>query len=219
MSATTPGPGNVAPGGGSGVPAVVAAAAPAFAAPAGAGAGPDPEPGPAQPTLAQERIADLIRHQGGRSDGLIEVLHQVQEIHGYLPRSALLQVAWGLRLPLSRVYGVASFYHLFRLQPPADHRCAVCLGTACFVRGGGRLAAGLQRRLGLALDQTSGDGQWALEQVSCLGACGQAPVMVFDGALFTAPLSGPLPGPSTEATEGLDRWLSQLGLPDRRRPA
>jgi NADH:ubiquinone oxidoreductase subunit E len=213
-------------------------------------------PDPVNP--ASERIAGLIQRQGGRSDGLIEVLHQVQEIHGYLPRPALLQVARALQLPLSRVYGVASFYHLFRLQPPAGHRCAVCLGTACFVRGGGRLAAALKRRLGLGLDQSSDDGLWALEQVSCLGACGQAPVLVLDGALFTAPLSGPLSGslsgPSaapvaafatttaittaittattaaaiaaTTATaaadktrdedEGLERWFSQRGLPDRR---
>ena len=152
-----------------------------------------------------ERIARLICRQGDQRDGLIEVLHQVQEIFGFLPKPALLQVARGLRLPLSRVYGVASFYHLFRLQPPAEHRCAVCLGTACFVRGAGRLAVGLQRRLGLDLDQTREDGRWALERVSCLGACGQAPVLVLDGVLFTAP-------PADQPQE-LDAWLTALGLP------
>ena len=152
-----------------------------------------------------ERIAGMIRRHGGQSHGLIEVLHQVQELDGFLSKPALLQVARGLRLPLSRVYGVASFYHLFRLQPPAEHRCAVCLGTACFVRGAGRLAVGLQRRLGLDLDQTREDGRWALERVSCLGACGQAPVLVLDGVLFTAP-------PADQPQE-LDSWLTALGLP------
>ena len=155
-----------------------------------------PGPGPCD---GDERIARLIRRQGRQGDGLIEVLHQVQEIHGYLPKPALLQVARALRLPLSRVYGVASFYHLFRLQAP------VCLGTACFVRGGGRLAAGLQRRLGLALNQTRDDGTWALEQLSCIGACGQAPVLVLDGVLFSAPL--------LDQPKALDCWLTSLGLP------
>ena len=163
-----------------------------------------PQPGPG-PCDGDERIARLIRRQGCQGDGLIEVLHQVQEIHGYLPKPALLQVARALRLPLSRVYGVASFYHLFRLQAPATHRCAVCLGTACFVRGGGRLAVGLQRRLGLALNQTRDDGAWALEQLSCIGACGQAPVLVLDGVLFSAPL--------VDQPKALDRWLTSLGLP------
>ena len=154
---------------------------------------------------ADERIDRLIHRQGGRGDALIEVLHQVQELYGYLPKPALRQVAGGLQLPLSRVYGVASFYHLFRLQPPAEHRCAVCLGTACFVRGGGALALALQRRLGLALDQSRPDGRWALEQVSCVGACGQAPVLLLDGCLLTAP--------SLEAAEVLDGWLTERGLP------
>ena len=78
---------------------------------------------------------------------------------------------------------MASFYHLFRLEAPTAHRCAVCLGTACFVKGGAELAALLERRLALRLDDAAGNGAWALETVSCLGACGQAPVLVVDGQL------------------------------------
>jgi NADH:ubiquinone oxidoreductase subunit E len=78
---------------------------------------------------------------------------------------------------------VASFYHLFRLAAPTAHRCAVCLGTACFVRGAGRLATQLEQRLGVRLDAAAGNGTWVLEQVSCLGACGQAPLLVVDGQL------------------------------------
>ena len=199
MSAATPVSDSVAPGG---APDVLPTCA------AGLGSqwdrGPNPDPAPGRPD-EDRRIARLIRRQGLQGDGLIEVLHQVQKLYGYLPKPALLQVARALRLPLSRVYGVASFYHLFRLQVPAAHRCAVCLGTACFVRGGGRLAVGLQRRLGLELDQASRDGRWALERVSCLGACGQAPVMVLDGELFSAPLA--------DQPQALDRWLTALGLP------
>jgi len=132
-----------------------------------------------------KRISEVIRRQGGRADALIEVLHQVQELHGYLPPAVLDQVARQLSLPLSRVLGVASFYHLFRLQPPTPHRCAVCLGTACYVNGGADLARELEARLGVRLDDLAGNGLWGLQHVSCLGACGQAPVIVVDGAMVT----------------------------------
>jgi len=147
-----------------------------------------PRSGPTKPHRASpledsQRVHQIVRRHGGRADALIEVLHQVQELHGFLSPAVLDQVARALRLPLSRVRGVASFYHLFRLEPPTPHRCAVCLGTACFVKGGGELAARLERRLGLRLDDAAGNGSWALEHVSCLGACGQAPVLVVDGQL------------------------------------
>jgi NADH:ubiquinone oxidoreductase 24 kD subunit len=153
---------------------------------------------------ATTRTSRLIRQHRGRADALIEVLHQVQDMHGYLPRSALDQVARELHLPHATVMGVASFYHLFRLKAPTAHRCAICLGTACFVKGGAELARRLERRLGVRLDDPAGNGEWALEHVSCLGACGQAPVLVVDGALEPKlPLDDPA---------GLDQRLQQLGL-------
>ncbi|SBO43417.1 NAD(P)H-dependent oxidoreductase subunit E [Cyanobium sp. NIES-981] len=152
----------------------------------------------------QARISRIVRGQGGRADALIEVLHRVQELMGYLSQPALEQVARELQLPLSRVYGVASFYHLFRLQAPSAHRCAVCLGTACFVKGGAELAALLERRLALRLGDPAGNGTWALEPVSCLGACGQAPVLVVDGQLEAR-----LP---VDAPEQLARRLDALAL-------
>jgi len=168
---------------------------------------PPSAPSPPQaelPPQAVERTTRLIRQHRGRADALIEVLHQVQELYGYLPPGALAQVARELKLPLSRVHGVASFYHLFRLEAPTAHRCAVCLGTACFVKGGGELAARIEQRLGLRLDDAAGNGTWALEHVSCLGACGQAPVLVVDGQLEPRlPMDDP---------EALDRRLSALGL-------
>ena len=158
----------------------------------------------ALPAQAVERTTRLIRQHGGRADALIEVLHQVQELYGYLPAGALDQVARELQLPFSRVHGVASFYHLFRLEAPTAHRCAVCLGTACFVKGGGELAAQLEQRLGLRLDDAAGNGTWALEHVSCLGACGQAPVLVVDGRLEPRL---PLDDPAL-----LEQRLTALGL-------
>ncbi len=155
--------------------------------------------------IAEKRITQAIRRHGGQADALIEVLHQVQEISGYLPASALHQVASQMAMPLSRVYGVASFYHLFRLEAPTAHRCAVCLGTACYVKGGARLAAHLEARLGVTLDDPAGNGSWAVEHVSCLGACGQAPVLVVDGVMATRL---PIEDPSS-----LEAQLDGAGLP------
>ncbi len=153
----------------------------------------------------RRRITQIVRRQGGSADALIEVLHQVQELQGFLPATALQQVAKELRLPLSRVQGVASFYHLFRLDPPTAHRCAVCLGTACYVNGGADLARELEARLGVRLDDPAGNGLWALEHVSCLGACGQAPVLVVDGAMVTRLV--------VEDPARLAQQLDQAGLP------
>ncbi|MFM7677020.1 MAG: NAD(P)H-dependent oxidoreductase subunit E [Synechococcus sp.] len=108
-----------------------------------------------------------------------------------------------MRLPPSHVVGVASFYHLFRRQPAPPHRCAVCLGTACFVRGGQRLRQQLQQRLRHA--GLLGPGSpWDLEESGCVGACGQAPVLVVDGTL-----AGPLP----LEPGALAPALAALGLP------
>jgi NADH:ubiquinone oxidoreductase subunit E len=166
-----------------------------------------PTPSCATPPLSgEERIARLMRQQGGRGDALIEVLHQVQELEGYLSPASLRQVARGLGLPLSQVQGVASFYHLFRLEAPTPHRCAVCLGTACFVRGGADLAKALERHLGVKLDDAAGNGTWALQHLSCVGACGQAPVLVVDGSTETR-----LPVDDSEALQ--QRFLA-AGLPE-----
>ena len=155
--------------------------------------------------MAEKRINQVIRQNGARPDALIEVLHQVQEIHGYLPKDTQRQVARQLKLPLSRVQGVARFYHLFHLEPPTAHRCAVCLGTACFVKGGADLVRHLEQRLDLRLDDPAGNGEWALQHVSCLGACGQAPVLVVDGVMATKmPVDQP---------DALDLRLDETGMP------
>ncbi len=141
------------------------------------------------------------------ADALIEVLHRLQERQGWLDRDTLRQVARQLRLPLSQVVGVASFYHLFLLQQPTPHRCAVCLGSACFVRGALQLAAQLSERLGVPLDDPRGDGLWSLQRVGCLGACGQAPVLVVDERLLTRLPVG------QDTLPLLKKRLDEAGLP------
>jgi len=153
----------------------------------------------------EERIDAVLRSQAGRADALIEVLHRVQAIAGHLPPASLHRVATGLQLPLSRVQGVASFYHLFRLEPPPPHCCAVCLGTACFVRGALPLVRQLEQRLGQRLDGPAGPAGWAIEAVSCVGACGLGPLLLLDGVLLPRlPLHDPA---------ALECRLVRAGLP------
>lgn len=122
-------------------------------------------------TASVERC--IVRH-GGTADALIEILHALQQQQGWLSAPLLAAVARGLSLPMSRVQGVASFYHLFALHPPAPRRLGVCLGTACFVRG----ATALQERLAQGLAPGL-----VLEPLSCVGACAQGPVLLVDGQI------------------------------------
>jgi bidirectional [NiFe] hydrogenase diaphorase subunit len=116
-------------------------------------------------------------------DALIEVLHTAQELFGYLQNDLLHYIAHGLKLPPSRVYGVATFYHYFSFAPNGKHTCVVCLGTACYVKGAEALLESIEKRLGIVAGKTTPDGQVSLTTARCLGACGLAPVVVYDGAL------------------------------------
>jgi bidirectional [NiFe] hydrogenase diaphorase subunit len=124
----------------------------------------------------------MKRHQHS-PDALIEVLHKAQSAFGFLEEDVLIHVARGLKLPLSRVYGVATFYHLFTLKPSGAHTCVVCLGTACHVKGSNQLVAALETELGVQMGETTADGKISLMAARCLGACGIAPAMVIDGAV------------------------------------
>jgi bidirectional [NiFe] hydrogenase diaphorase subunit len=127
--------------------------------------------------------ATMKRHQY-RPDALIEVLHKAQELYGHLAPELLAAVARSLRLPPSRVYGVATFYHFFSLAPQGEHTCTVCLGTACYVRGATGLLAAMEAETGLKPGTTAADGSLSLLTARCLGACGIAPAAVIDGAVL-----------------------------------
>jgi bidirectional [NiFe] hydrogenase diaphorase subunit len=130
-----------------------------------------------------EAVDAAMRRHHHRGDALLEVLHVAQAVNGFLSEEVLLHVARGLHLPPSRVYGVATFYNLFRLRPRGAHVCTVCLGTACWVDGAGALLAAAEEASGVAPGETSADGRVSLELVRCIGACGGAPVVAYDGRL------------------------------------
>lgn len=134
--------------------------------------------------VPDERFATLdafIKRVRAEQDQLIETLHVAQDVFGYLSDDVLRHVARALRLPPSVVLGVATFYHLFRFEPPGDHMCVVCTGTACFVKGADAVAAALAEESGIAVGQTTEDRRFTLSVARCIGSCGLAPVCVLDG--------------------------------------
>ncbi|HOQ71328.1 MAG TPA: NAD(P)H-dependent oxidoreductase subunit E, partial [Smithellaceae bacterium] len=126
------------------------------------------------------KLDSIINKHKGKAGGLIPVLEEAQVCLEYLPLPVQKRIAAGLNLPLSRVYGVVTFYSFFTMTPRGKHTVRVCLGTACYVRGGKALAEALQRQFGIKEGETTEDRMFTLESVRCLGACGLGPVIVVD---------------------------------------
>ena len=124
----------------------------------------------------------MKRHQY-RHDALIEILHTAQELFGFLEPDLLYFVARHMKLPPSRVYGVATFYHFFTLKPHGRHTCVICTGTACFVKGADSLIAAVVDETGIGPGETTEDGELSLLSARCVGACGIAPTVVLDGTV------------------------------------
>lgn len=125
----------------------------------------------------ETEVRESIARHRDDPGALIKVLQEVQEGLGHVPRQAQEQIAQGLGVSLAAVYGVVSFYSLFSLKPKGRTRVACCAGTACYVRGSSDVLGRLEHELGIKAGDTSDDGEFSLEVVRCLGACGLAPVM------------------------------------------
>lgn len=135
-----------------------------------------------------------------RHDALIEVLHKAQELFGYLEDDLLLFISYKLKLPPSRVYGVATFYHFFTLKPQGLHTCVVCLGTACYVKGSEKVIAAIEDKLKIKAGETTADNKVSLLTARCIGACGIAPAVTYDGQVA--------PKQSAEAAlEKIKQWI------------
>ncbi|EGV28266.1 NADH dehydrogenase (ubiquinone) 24 kDa subunit [Thiorhodococcus drewsii AZ1] len=126
-------------------------------------------------------INATMRRNGYAGHALIETLHSVQDAFGYLDETSLRFVAASLDLPLSKVFGVATFYHIFMLKPKGRHTCVVCTGTACYIKGAGELLDGIQAHFAIAPGETSEDDRLSVLTARCVGACGLAPAAVLDG--------------------------------------
>ncbi len=126
-----------------------------------------------------EQIINRHSYDGDRID-LVGILHEVNSAWRYLPREALELVAEELQMPLSRLYGMATFYRSFNLEPRGEHEIHVCLGTACHVRGGERILDRLSDKLGIGPGKTTANRKFTLTRVNCVGACALGPLVVID---------------------------------------
>ena len=123
------------------------------------------------------QIQGIIDDTGGQAGALIRVLQQTQGLIGYLPAPMLKTISRDLKIPLSEVYGIVSFYHFFTMVPKGKHVIQVCMGTCCYVKGGQRLLDTLKKDIALEPGGITPDGKFSLETVRCLGCCGLSPVM------------------------------------------
>ncbi|HTR36905.1 MAG TPA: NAD(P)H-dependent oxidoreductase subunit E [Bryobacteraceae bacterium] len=122
-----------------------------------------------------------MRKLGNERNALIEALHSLQQSFGYLDRPGLTFIAASLRVPLSKVYGAATFYNHFTMKPQGEHTCVVCTGTACHIKGAKELLDSVAARQGIQPGDTTADGRVSLLTARCFGTCGLAPVVVVDG--------------------------------------
>ena len=131
-----------------------------------------------------EQLDKIIEKHKDVRGPLIQVLHAAQELFGYLPEMAQAKIAEGLNVPLSEVHGVLSFYSFFTTVPRGKHTIRVCLGTACYVRGGKQVLEKFEKELGIGTNDTTEDRQFSLEINRCVGACGLAPVVTVGADIY-----------------------------------
>ena len=136
-------------------------------------------------TKEQEtELAAVITEHKGQQGALIPVMQKAQDIYGYLPIEVQEQIALGLGVPLEKVYGVATFYAQFALNPKGQYKISVCLGTACYVKGSGDIFNKLRELLGIDSGECTPDGRFSLEACRCIGACGLAPVLTVNDDVY-----------------------------------
>lgn len=117
-------------------------------------------------------------------DNLIQILNEVQEHYGYIPRQAQMEIAEYLNMPMAEVYGVITFYSRFTLKPKGKYNIAICLGTACFVKGSEKLLDRVKEKLKINVGETTPDGKFSIEATRCVGACGLAPVFTINDEVY-----------------------------------
>jgi NADH:ubiquinone oxidoreductase subunit E len=130
------------------------------------------------------KLEEIINRYKGQKGVLIQVLHQAQELFGWLPEDVQIKIADGLGIPLSEVHGVVTFYSFFNTVPRGEHTIRVCMGTACYVRGGKQILEKLQKELGISTGGTTPDRKFSLEINRCVGACGLAPVVTIGTDIY-----------------------------------
>ena len=132
----------------------------------------------------QDKIVAICKSFNNDPGELINVLHQTQDFLGYLPAEAQELIAEQLHMPTAKVFGVVSFYAFFTMTPKGKHPVSVCMGTACYVRGGEKILDAFKSELGIDVGETDANGEFSLTSLRCVGACGLAPVALVDGKVY-----------------------------------
>jgi len=128
----------------------------------------------------QDKLKEIFSHYQGNKQELIPILQETQEQFRYLPAAAMREIARFLRIPESTAYGVSTFYAQFKLTPLGRRLIRICRGTACHVRGASKVLSEMEKQLGIKAGETTGDLEYTLETVACIGACALAPTMTID---------------------------------------
>ncbi len=128
-------------------------------------------------------LAAFIREWKDKPGNLIMVLHRIQQTYGFVPREIAFDIAALLDVPLAKIYGVITFYNFFKTEKTGRNVIQVCMGTACYLRGGEDILLELEKQLGIGVNATTADGEFTIEAVRCLGCCGLAPVAVVNGVV------------------------------------
>ncbi len=115
---------------------------------------------------------------------LIAVLHKVQQLYCYLPKDVIDMIAVEMNIPTAHIWGVATFYHYFNLKKPGNYIISLCLGTACYVKGSGKILEAIKKHLKVEVGQVTEDGMFSIQPARCVGACGQAPVLMIDEKIY-----------------------------------
>ena len=142
----------------------------------------------------EQKLDEIIAKYKDTCGALIPVLHEAQELYGYLPMSVQKKIAEGLNVSLADVYGVVTFYTQFSLEPKGKYKINVCLGTACYVKGAGAILDKLSEILKIKSRQSTKDGLFSLEACRCIGACGLAPVIMINDDVYGRLTSDDIPG-------------------------
>lgn len=146
-----------------------------------------------------KKLDEIIASSDGRGD-LIEILHQVQDLFGYIPKKAIAKIAKGLKMQIAEIYGVITFYSRFTLVPTGDYSISVCMGTACYVKGAQQILTNIEQKLGIKEGETTVDGKFSIVGSRCIGACGLAPVMTINEDVYGRLLPG-------EVDEILEKYI------------
>ena len=142
----------------------------------------------------EEKLYAVINKHKGTQGALIPILHEAQEIYGYLPIEVQKIIADELGMSLTEVYGVVTFYAQFSLYPKGEYAIGVCLGTACYVKGSGNILEAIKKQLNVEVGKCTDDGRFSLEATRCIGACGLAPVITVNDEVYGKLVADDVPG-------------------------